>query len=29
VSGLAEGNHHFQCCIHPWMRAVIKVKRED
>ncbi|TMI22121.1 MAG: hypothetical protein E6H38_00460 [Betaproteobacteria bacterium] len=29
VGGLAEGNHHFQCCIHPWMRAVIKVKRED
>ena len=29
VSGLPEGNHHFQCCIHPWMRALIKVKRED
>ena len=29
VGTLAEGNHHFQCCIHPWMRAVIKVKRED
>ena len=32
VSGLAEGNHHFQCCIHPWMRALIKVQpaeRED
>ena len=26
VSGLAEGNHRFMCCIHPWMRAVIKVK---
>jgi plastocyanin len=26
LSGLAEGNHHFQCCIHPWMRALIKVK---
>jgi hypothetical protein len=26
VSGLAEGNHRFQCCIHPWMRALIKVK---
>jgi len=25
VGTLAEGNHHFQCCIHPWMRAVIKV----
>ena len=29
VSGLAEGNHHFQCCVHPWMRAIIKVKLED
>jgi plastocyanin len=29
VTGLTEGNHHFQCCIHPWMRAIIKVKRED
>src|SRR5204863_8628482 len=27
VTGLTEGNHHFQCCIHPWMRAIIKVKR--
>jgi plastocyanin len=26
VSGLATGNHRFQCCIHPWMRALIKVK---
>ncbi|MDQ4079526.1 MAG: hypothetical protein M3125_02115 [Gemmatimonadota bacterium] len=26
VSGLAAGNHRFQCCIHPWMRALIKVK---
>jgi plastocyanin len=26
LSNLSEGNHHFQCCIHPWMRAVIKVK---
>lgn len=24
----SEGNHHFQCCIHPWMRATIKVKAE-
>src|SRR3989441_3043843 len=23
-SGLAEGNHHFQSCIHPLMRGVIK-----
>lgn len=26
VSGLAVGNHLFQCCIHPWMRALVKVK---
>lgn len=26
VNGLSVGNHRFQCCIHPWMRAVIKVK---
>lgn len=26
VAGLAVGNHRFQCCIHPWMRALIKVK---
>jgi plastocyanin len=26
VSGLGAGNHRFQCCIHPWMRAIIKVK---
>ena len=23
---LAAGNHRFQCCIHPWMRALIKAK---
>jgi len=22
---LSPGNHRFQCCIHPWMRALIKV----
>jgi len=22
---LTPGNHRFQCCIHPWMRALIKV----
>jgi plastocyanin len=27
VSGLEVGNHRFMCCIHPWMRAMIKVKR--
>ena len=26
ISGLAEGNHRFQCCIHPWMRALVKVQ---
>jgi hypothetical protein len=26
VGPLPEGNHRFQCCIHPWMRALIKVK---
>lgn len=25
VDGLAPGNHKFQCCIHPWMRTMIKV----
>jgi plastocyanin len=28
MSGLTVGNHRFQCCIHPWMRALIKVKAE-
>jgi plastocyanin len=28
VAELAVGNHRFQCCIHPWMRALIKVKTE-
>jgi plastocyanin len=28
VGGLAPGNHRFQCCIHPWMRALIKVEEE-
>jgi plastocyanin len=26
VSGLSVGNHRFQCCIHPWMRTIVKVK---
>ena len=26
VSGLEPGLHTFQCCIHPWMRAAIKVQ---
>jgi plastocyanin len=29
VSGLASGNHRFMCCIHPWMRAIIKVVPEE
>jgi plastocyanin len=26
LSGLAVGNHRFICCLHPWMRALIKVQ---
>ena len=26
VTDLTPGNHRFQCCIHPWMRAIVKVK---
>lgn len=26
LTNLSPGNHHFQCCIHPWMRALIKVE---
>ena len=29
TTGLDEGVHLFQCCIHPWMHAVIKVKSAD
>lgn len=25
ISGLTVGNHRFQCCIHPWQRALVKV----
>jgi plastocyanin len=25
LSGLAPGNHRLMCCIHPWMRALVKV----
>ena len=24
ITGLGVGTHLFECCIHPWMRAVIK-----
>ena len=26
VTGLSKGEHHFQCCIHPWMRMTVVVK---
>jgi plastocyanin len=26
VGGLSKGKHHFQCCIHPWMRVQVEVK---
>ncbi|HXM63010.1 MAG TPA: hypothetical protein VN950_19265 [Terriglobales bacterium] len=26
VTGLAPGEHLFECCIHPWMRAKVEVK---
>jgi plastocyanin len=26
VTGLSKGRHHFQCCIHPWMRMDVEVK---
>ena len=26
VAGLSKGEHHFQCCIHPWMRVTVAVK---
>jgi plastocyanin len=26
VTGLSKGEHHFQCCIHPWMRMTVTVK---
>jgi plastocyanin len=25
LNDLTPGNHRYQCCIHPWMRALIKV----
>jgi len=28
IDGLAPGNHKFQCCIHPWMRTLVKVVPE-
>jgi|SRR5207248_7469553 len=26
IKGLSHGQHTFQCCIHPWMRAVVDVE---
>lgn len=26
ITGLSAGVHSFQCCIHPWMRAVVTVE---
>jgi plastocyanin len=29
VKNLDVGNHRFQCCIHPWMRTLIRVLPDD
>jgi hypothetical protein len=29
IPGLALGNHKFQCCFHPWMRAAVKVVTKE
>ena len=29
LTGLGVGIHLFECCLHPWMRAVIKVIEKD
>lgn len=26
ITGLSRGQHHFECCIHPWMRMTVVVK---
>jgi hypothetical protein len=26
LRGLSAGDHRFMCCIHPWMRALVKVE---
>ncbi|MGB8062982.1 MAG: hypothetical protein WCF26_13885 [Candidatus Sulfotelmatobacter sp.] len=26
ITGLSKGVHHFECCIHPWMRMDVVVK---
>jgi plastocyanin len=27
VTGLSKGTHHFECCIHPWMRVTVEVTK--
>ena len=29
LKGLEVGIHLFECCIHPWMRAAIRVVEDD
>jgi plastocyanin len=29
LNNTADANHRFQCCFHPWMRAVVKVVPKD
>ena len=29
VGALAVGDHRFQCCIHPWMRILVKVEADE
>jgi len=29
IQGLSEGVHFFECCIHPWMHAVVEVGPAD
>jgi plastocyanin len=26
---LGKGMHKFQCCIHPWMRTIVRVEKKD
>ena len=28
IKDLSDGTHYFQCCIHPWMHAIIEVESE-
>ena len=29
VGNLADGDHYFQCCIHPWMRVKVEVQAHE